>query len=224
MLYVGLVLGVLAGNIVAHANGLDAWRVYIATLILILPALAGARLLYVAAEWPLYRQDLSRIWDRRDGGYIMYGGLPAAVILSVPVLWALRLGLPQFWDVAIFTIMVGMFFTRIGCLLNGCCVGRPWRFGLFLPNPKGTWEKRIPTQLIEAGWAAILIVIAIVLRPSMPFPGALFLAISLGYAAGRLLMEFAREREKNNRFSAAHAFSIVITLLSISALAIYWRR
>ena len=227
MLYFGLVFGVVAGNIVAHANAVDAFRVYIATLILIVPALAGARLLYVAAEWPTYHNNLSRIWDRSDGGYIMYGGLPAALLVSVPLLRILHLGIPAFWDVAIFTMLVGMVFTRIGCLMNGCCAGRPssgW-FGFYLPNRDGTWEKRIPTQALEAGWAAILIIVAVAVRRSMPFPGALFLLVSLGYAAGRLLMEFARERKpKASGLSIAHVISIVITLLSVSTLTFYWRQ
>lgn len=227
MLYVGLVLGVVAGNIVAHANGIDALRVYVATLILIVPALAGARLLYVAAEWPMYRNNLRRIWDRRDGGYIMYGGFPAGLLVSVPLLRMLHLSIPAFWDVAIFTILIGMFFTRIGCLLNGCCAGRPssgW-FSLYLPNRNGSWEKRIPTQALEAGWAAILIIVAVAARRSMPFPGALFLLVSLGYAAGRLLMEFARERKpKASGLSVAHVISIVITLLSISTLTFCWQQ
>jgi phosphatidylglycerol:prolipoprotein diacylglycerol transferase len=227
MLYVGLVLGVVAGNIVAHANGIDALRVYVATLILIVPALAGARLLYVAAEWPMYRNNLRRIWDRRDGGYIMYGGFPAGLLVSVPLLRMLHLSIPAFWDVAIFTILIGMFFTRIGCLLNGCCAGRPssgW-FSLYLPNRNGSWEKRIPTQALEAGWAAILIIVAVAARRSMPFPGALVLLVSLGYAAGRLLMEFARERKpKASGLSVAHVISIVITLLSISTLTFCWQQ
>jgi phosphatidylglycerol---prolipoprotein diacylglyceryl transferase len=227
MLYFGLVLGVVAGNVVAHANAVDAFRVYIATLILIVPALAGARLLYVAAEWPTYRSNLSRIWDRSNGGYIMYGGLPAALLVSVPLLRILHLAIPAFWDVAIFTILVGMFFTRIGCLMNGCCAGRPssgW-FGFYLPNRDGTWERRMPTQALEAGWAAILIIVAVAVRPSMPFPGALFLLVSFSYAAGRLLMEFARERKpKASGLSIAHVISIVITLLSVSTLTLYWRQ
>jgi len=161
MLYIGLVLGVTAGNLIAHANGIDALRVYVATLILIVPALAGARLLYVAAEWPRYRNNLGRIWDRPDGGYIMYGGLPAALLISVPLLRLLHLSTSAFWDVAIFTILIGMFFTRIGCLLNGCCAGRRWRLGLLVPNADGVWEKRIPTQLMEAAWAALLILAAL---------------------------------------------------------------
>jgi phosphatidylglycerol---prolipoprotein diacylglyceryl transferase len=225
MLYVGLVLGVVAGNALAHSAGLDAFRVYVATLILIVPALAGARLLYVAAEWKVYRHNLKRIWDRNDGGYIMYGGLPFALITSAFVLPVLHLSLPAFWDVAIFTILVGMFFTRIGCLLNGCCAGRKcsW-FGLYLPNRERTWEKRLPTQLFEASWAIVLLIGAALLRRSAPFPGALFLIISLGYAVGRLVMEFGRERKRNApSLSVAHVISLVITVLSVSTLTIYWR-
>jgi phosphatidylglycerol---prolipoprotein diacylglyceryl transferase len=226
MLYVGLVLGVVSGNIVAHQAGLNTFRVYVATLILIMPALAGARLLYVAAEWRVYRQNLRRIWDRNDGGYIMYGGLPCALLVSIPVLRMLGLSLPAFWDVAIFTILVGMFFTRIGCLLNGCCAGRPshW-FGLYLPNRHRVWEKRLPTQLFEASWAALLLMGAALLRRTAPFAGALFLYVSLAYAAGRLAMQFGRERPRNDPApSIAHVASLVIILLSVSALTIYWRR
>jgi phosphatidylglycerol:prolipoprotein diacylglycerol transferase len=226
MLYVGLVLGVMAGNLAAHAAHLDALRVYIATLILIVPALAGARLLYVVAEWPMYRENLGRIWDRKEGGYILYGGLPLALMASVPLLRILHLSLPAFGDVAIFTILVGMCFGRIGCLMNGCCAGRTSRsWGMYLPNPAGVREKRIPTQLLEAAWAAVLLIFAVAVRSSSPFPGALFLMICLGYAAGRLGMEFFRERRQTSPgFSIAHVVSLLITFVSISALTIYWRR
>jgi phosphatidylglycerol:prolipoprotein diacylglycerol transferase len=225
MLYLGLVLGVVAGNIAAHAAHLDALRVYVATLILIVPALAGARLLYVAAEWRLYRGNLRRIWDRKDGGSIMYGGLSAALLFSVPLLRALHLSLPGFWDVASFTMLVGMFFTRIGCLLNGCCSGRASRrWGIDLPDHEGVRERRIPAQLLEAAWAAVLLIFAVAVRRSAPFAGALFLMICLGYGAGRLGMEFARKRPQRPGYSIAHVISLVITFVSISALTIYWKR
>ena len=227
MLYTGLLSGVVVGNIAAHAAGLDGLRVYIATMILIVPALAGARLLYVFAEWPLYRDDLSTIWDRNVGGYIMYGGLPLALICSVPLLRVLQLRLAAFWDVAILTILVGMAFTRIGCLLNGCCGGRrsqSW-FALYLPNLRGTWERRIPTQLLESLWAVVLFLIALAVRRSTPFPGALFLLVCLGYAIGRLLMEGVRERpQKAAGFNVAHVISLTIVLLAVSTLTIYWHK
>jgi phosphatidylglycerol:prolipoprotein diacylglycerol transferase len=227
MLYIGLLSGVVVGNMAAHAAGLDGLRVYIATMILIVPALAGARLLYVFAEWRLYRENLSSIWDRNVGGYIMYGGLPLALICSVPLLRVLHLGFAAFWDVAILTILVGMAFTRIGCLLNGCCGGRPSpsRFALYLPNRRGAWEKRIPTQLLESSSAIVLFLIALAVRRSTPFPGALFLLVSLGYALGRLLTECVRERpQKAGRFNVAHIISLTIVLLAVSTLTIYWHK
>lgn len=226
MLYLGLVLGVVVGNGVANANHIDELRVYFATLVLIVPALAGARLLYVLAEWHHYRADLRQIWNRKDGGYIMYGGLPAALLVSLPLLRLLHVSIPAFWDTAIFTILVGMCFTRIGCLLNGCCSGRTtnsW-FGINLPDRSGTLRKRIPTQALEAAWAAVLLIVAMLMRRHMPFPGALFLLICFAYACGRILMQFARENKTERRLSLAHAISGVILAFSGSLLLLYWRK
>ncbi len=226
MLYFGLVLGVVAGNVAAHAANINAFRAYVATLILIIPALAGARLLYVAAQWDTYRHNLRRIWDRSDGGFIMYGGLPAVLLLSIPLLGALRLNFGAFWDVSAFTILVGMMFTRVGCLLNGCCAGRPSKswFSAYLPNLKGVWEKRLPTQIFESAFALVLLGSAIMVWHRIPFRGGLFLFVACGYASARLLMEFARERDAAARLSVAHVISIITVLLSISTLTIYWRQ
>ena len=64
MLYLGLVCGVAASNVAAHAAQLAAGRVFVATLILLIPALLGARLLFVLTHWELYRADPGRIWRR----------------------------------------------------------------------------------------------------------------------------------------------------------------
>lgn len=225
MLYLGLVVGVAAGNVAAHAAGVDAFRAYFATLILLVPALSGARLLYVAARWKTYRRNLRRIGNRREGGYIMYGGLFPALLLSVPLLHVLRLRFGAFWDLAAFTILAGMIVTRLGCLLNGCCAGRAstgW-FSLYLPNTQGVWERRVPTQLLEAGWAAVLLVSSAVIWRWMPFEGALFLTVTAGYAGGRLVMDLARAREPGSgRFSIPQAISVIAILSSVSTLAICW--
>jgi Prolipoprotein diacylglyceryl transferase/Concanavalin A-like lectin/glucanases superfamily len=92
---------------------------------------------------------LSRIWRRSEGGMAMYGGLIVTVPLSFPLLRAMQLPFGEFWDAATVTILLGMVFTRIGCLLNGCCAGRPtsaW-LGLNLPDHRGeAW--------VHVGWNA----------------------------------------------------------------------
>jgi len=219
MLYVGLVVGVAAGNIAAHAAGLNAFRVYVATLLLIPPSLVGARLLHVFTHWDLYQNDRKRIWNRNEGGQAQYGGLVVMVPLSFPLLAVLDIPLGGFWDVSSFTILVGMIFTRVGCLLNGCCAGRPSGiFGVHLPNARGIWEKRIPTQILEALWATILLIAATLVWQFLPFPGALFLFVVAGYAVGRLLLESARERAPGARgFTIHHAISLGMIALSVAA-------
>jgi phosphatidylglycerol:prolipoprotein diacylglycerol transferase len=157
----------------------------------------------------------------------MYGGLPLALLLSAPLLHALRVPLSAFWDVGILSILTGMIFARIGCLLNGCCSGRAsnvW-FSLYLPNHQGVWERRIPSQCLESAWAAVLLVSAILLRQRMPFPGALFLSVCCVYPAGRLILETFREPEGgSSRFTMYHAISVVIMVLALVTLSVKWPR
>jgi phosphatidylglycerol:prolipoprotein diacylglycerol transferase len=215
MLYVGMVTGVVAGNRVAHAIGLDAFRVFVAIFLLIVPALLGARLLWVACNWSLYRRDLRRIWDRGDGGAAQYGGLLLILPLSIPVLAVLGVPFAAFWDVAAIAILVAMIFTRAGCLLNGCCSGRPARvWGLRLPNHAGVWEKRIPSQCLEAGLASLLLAVAALTWGRMPFPGALCLCMVGGYGAGRLVLESTREQPDGSRFTLHHAISLLLLVAS----------
>lgn len=226
MLYIGLVAGVVAGNAAAHAAGLDAFRAYVATLVLVAPALIGARLWHVACHWQLYRKNLRRIWDRNDSGYAMYGGLPVILLLSVPLLAALQLPFGAFWDVGTFTLLVGMIFARMGCLMNGCCAGRPSRswLSVYLPNCLGLWQRRIPTQCLEAGWGAVVLVFAVTMWRWMPFPGALFLFVTAGYACGRLLLESTRESQTPAARFTNYAISVVLILVALATLTILWPR
>jgi phosphatidylglycerol:prolipoprotein diacylglycerol transferase len=221
MLYTGLVIGVFAGNAAAHASGLDARNVFAATILLIIPALAGARLLFIAANWQTYRKNISRIWNPVDSGAAQYGGLLVAVPLSIPLLKTLDLPFGAFWDIGVLTILVGMIFTRVGCLLNGCCTGRvskSW-LSLYLPGRDGQWDKRIPTQILEASWATMLLVVGLIIWHSLPFRGALFIFVVAGYACGRLVLESLREHHlSGQRFTLQHAISLLLIVASLAAL------
>jgi phosphatidylglycerol:prolipoprotein diacylglycerol transferase len=224
MLYVGSVAGILFGNAAAHTAGLDAFRVWVATLVLLAVALLGARVLFAATHWSLYRADLRRVWRGGEGGAAQYGGLLAAVPVSWPLLAAMGVPFGGFWDVAVLTILVGMIFTRIGCLLNGCCAGRPAKvFGVNLPNHLGVWRRRIPTQLLEAAFAALLLASALAVWQRLPFQGALFLLVAGAYATGRVALESCRERQPGERaFTFQHALSLLMMVASFGTLSALW--
>ena len=226
MLYVGSVCGILFGTARASEAGLDAFRVWIALFVLLGIALLGARALFVATEWSTFRNDRRRIWERQAGGAAQYGGLLAAVPVSWPLLGVLNVPFGAFWDVGAIAILVGMMFTRIGCLLNGCCAGRPVRFfGINLPNHRGVWRRRVPTQLLECAFAGALLALALVAGPRLSFDGALFLVAAGGYAAGRLALESARERVGGEGpFTTQHGISLFIMAIAFTSLAALWPR
>ena len=220
MLYIGLVFGVAAGNIAAHVAQVDAFKVYVAQLILIPISIGGSRVLHVAVHWDHYGKNRKQIWDLTLGGMAQYGGL-INVPLSIPLLAVLGLPFGKFWDIGSITMMVGMIFTRFGCLLNGCCSGRPSnsRISIYLPNHMGVWERRMPTQLLEAAWATLVLFAATQVWHKLPFDGALFLFVASGYASGRLIMESMRDpRRVGRKFTVHHAISLLIIALSVAAI------
>jgi prolipoprotein diacylglyceryl transferase len=225
MLYLGLVAGVFAGAHVAQLSGMSADRFAVAITILLVPALAGSRLYFVLTRWDVYAHEPARIWRRTEGGMAMYGGLILAVPLSVPLLRAMDLPFGVFWDAAIFTALLGMAFTRVGCLLNGCCGGRPSRawFALHLPDHNGSWQRRIPTQLMETTFAALLFGAALMLRGRAPFPGAIFCSVVAAYAAGRIVLESLRDDETGGRDKTTlQATSVLLLIAALIGLAFIW--
>jgi prolipoprotein diacylglyceryltransferase len=70
--------------------------------------------------------------------------------------------------------------------LNGCCSRRPtsaW-FGVNLPDHRGRWRRRIPTQILEMAWATALFGAAILLRDRKLPAGAIFCLAVVTYGTG----------------------------------------
>jgi phosphatidylglycerol:prolipoprotein diacylglycerol transferase len=218
MLYLGCVAGTLSGAAFARAEGLDDTRFAIATVVLLVPAFAGARLLYLAQHLDELRADPGRLWRRGEGGAALYGGLGLALVVSVPALALAGLSFWSFWDAASVTMLVGLIFTRFGCLARGCCAGRPTRrgLGMRLRGPDGHAVRRVPTQLLEAALAAAILVVAVLTRARSPFAGATFAGVVAAYAAGRMLLEPTREswRWQNVAISACLVLAGIAVLLA----------
>ena len=68
MLYVGLVVGITAGNVIANARGLDVTWLYAASVLLLPVALLVARLAYVAGHWDSFRDRPARVCAATSGG------------------------------------------------------------------------------------------------------------------------------------------------------------
>jgi len=196
MLYLGCVVGVYAGAAVAGDRGLNESRFALVTIALLVPAFVGARLWFVVRHLDLYRDDARRLAVRSDGGAGLFGGLVVGVVVSVPVLALAGLPFWAFWDAASITMLCGVVVTRFGCLVNGCCAGRPTdgRLGVRLHNTAGVVVRRYPTQVFEAGLGAVILVVVLALRGEAPFDGAMFLGVVASYCLARAGLQRLREQ------------------------------
>ena len=195
LLYIGCVAGVYGGAAVADVRELPAERVVAASVILIVPALVGSRLLFVAQHAAVYRADPSRIWRRAEGGAALFGGLVLALVVSAPLLRAFDLPFLGYWDCGAVTMALGTVLTKVGCHVNGCCAGRATsgRIGIELPGRAGVRARRVPTQLLESLWVAGAVVVAVVVGRHADDDGAVFAVVIGLYGAGRAVLERLRE-------------------------------
>ena len=190
-------------------------------MLLIFPvALAGARLLFVALHWNVFRRDKKRIWSTNEGGAALYGGLMLSFLLSLPLTWVTRLPLGAFWDAVAIALLVGMIFTRTGCALQGCCAGRlsqSW-LAFNMPDVHGVWRRRLPFPLFEVGVAAVTLALCTKLFAESS-GGRLFLSSLAMYAGGRWLFEPTREKVDLVRGWSVHRIiSVVLVSLALVGL------
>ena len=221
MLYLGAIAGILAGTRWAEVHGLSASKAFLTMLCIFPAALGGARLLFVALHWNVFARDKSRIWSPGEGGAALYGGLVLSLVLSLPMLWVMRLPFGSFWDAVAVALLVGMIFTRTGCALQGCCAGRPsqsW-LAINMPDVRGVWRRRLPFPLFEAGVAALTLAVCIKLFGKSS-GGCFFLGSLAMYAGGRWFFEPMREKVDRVRGWSVHRI-ISVVLVAVGLLGLF---
>lgn len=90
--------------------------------------LLGARIFYVLQyhqdfmldSWPATIASMASL---TQGGLVVYGGFIGGFLASAWAITRMRLTLWKLGDVIVPCIFVGLFFGRLGCLMNGCCYG-----------------------------------------------------------------------------------------------------
>jgi hypothetical protein len=112
---------------------------------------------------------------------------------------------------------------RLGCLLSGCCFGRPWKAGVRYRHahaamgfPEQLVDVRLfPIQAVESSWIAGLAASVSFLIYHHSLPGSAFAFYVCGYACGRFCFEFARgdtDRPYWQGFSQAQWISLLLTV------------
>ncbi len=85
----------------------------------------GARLFFVIHYFEQFRGDAISVFAIWKGGLELLGGVLLAIAIIFAFLMYHKLPIRRYLDALAVGLMLAHVFGRIGCLLNGCCYGKP---------------------------------------------------------------------------------------------------
>ena len=220
----------------ARAYGIDGDRVLDLGIYVIVSALVGAKLLLLIVDFDYFRQNPAELWTLVRSGGVFYGGLVVAFVVALWYVRRHRLPVWQTADAIAPGIALGHVVGRMGCLLAGCCYGRPTTlpWGVTFSDPFAASNVGTPlhvalhpTQLYEAG-AELLILIFLLAteRRGRPFAGRTFWLYILFYGISRFSIEFFRGDPRGMLWGlpTSQIISLVLAPLAVVMLVVLRRR
>lgn len=209
---VGMFTGVSLVVYIAKKEGFKPEDIYDLALCLLIFGIIGARLYYVAFSWDYYKNHLGSIFNIRQGGLAIYGGVIAGFLALCVFCRIKKMKILAVADLAVLGVLVGQIFGRWGNFTNRECFGG-YTDGLLamrLPlsavrtsdvTPEimehvaaGTNYIQVhPTFLYESLFnLVLLLLILFVFWKRRKFDGEMMLCYFGGYGIGRFFIEGLR--------------------------------
>ncbi len=187
----------------ARSENIPGERIADVTLWLMVGAIIGARVVYVTTYWKqeFADQPFKEVFMIQHGGLVYYGGLIGATIAGIISIRRLKLPLWTLADIFAPSIALGSVFGRMGCLLNGCCFGRPsdLPWAITFTNPQANQYSGTPlgiplhpTEIYDALLNLILYFFLAWLFRHKRFSGQVFATYLILYAVFRSMVEYFR--------------------------------
>lgn len=213
--------------ITAKRLGLTPWKQMLLPLTIVPVSLMFSRIFHILFEgmFMVYMDGLKQngisylftvMLNPFGPGHVFYGGLlggflagALTTMVNYPKNWKKFL---QTADASAIVVANGLWITRIGCFMEGCCFGRPSElFGISFPQGSRTMfllykidpdhtslftqtQPIIPTQLIHS--ASNLIIFAVIVRLMFTGkpknPGSIASIFLILYSITRFFIEFLR--------------------------------
>jgi phosphatidylglycerol:prolipoprotein diacylglycerol transferase len=203
MVALAFLFGLWTATLRAKHEKIPADKIADIVLWLMIGAIAGARFVYVTTYWKeeFANEPFTEVFMIQHGGLVYYGGLIGAIIAGAIYIRWKKLPLWKTADVLAPSIALGSIFGRTGCLLNGCCYGRPANvpWAITFTNPQahelsGTplFVPLHPTEIYDAILNLGLYIFLAWIFRHKKFDGQIFATYLLCYAVTRSIVEYFR--------------------------------
>jgi phosphatidylglycerol:prolipoprotein diacylglycerol transferase len=127
-------------------------------------------------------------------GWVSHGGILGALLFCQLAPHLSRQDVQQRTDLIALMLPLYEGIYRIGCLLNGCCYGKPYTGlgAMLLPGELGNWELRFPTQALYSLLGFGLFLLLLWLRGKIVRQGRLAVVYLVLYGIGRFAIDTMR--------------------------------
>lgn len=207
-------------------------------IITIILAVIGARAYYVIFSWELYRDNILGIFNIRQGGLAIYGGILVGIASVAVLSRKKKLDFMEVTDICIFGVVIGQIFGRWGNFFNREVFGGYTNNIFAMLLPINSVRSRLdltaemmenivsingvdyvsvhPTFLYESLWNVGVLVIMLLTRKRKKCNGQIFCTYLIGYSIGRLWIEGVRT-DQLKLFNTGLAVSQVVAVALIIA-------
>lgn len=208
---IGVLAGILLAAKVAKATGQDADVYWDFAIYAVIFSIIGARIYYVIFMWDMYRDDLLSIFNIRQGGLAIYGGVIAAFITLFVYAKLKKQNAFRMADTGVTGLILGQVIGRWGNFTNREVFGEYTDnlFAMRLPieavrrsdisesiaahiTEGVNYIQVHPTFLYESLWNLCLLVVVLLYWKHKKFEGEIALLYLGGYGLGRAWIEGIR--------------------------------
>lgn len=212
-------------------------------MIAIVCALVGARTYYVIFDWGNYKDNFLEIFNLRNGGLAIYGGVIGGVAATLVYARVKKQSFWQLADTASVGLILGQAIGRWGNFFNREAFGgyTDGIFAMQLPlNAVYSWDvtpemlehlqtvggvqyiQVHPTFLYESVWNLGVLILLLLYRKHRKFQGEIFLLYLLGYGLGRAWIEGLRTDQlwiPGTEIPVSQVLAVVLVIVSTVIIA-----
>lgn len=237
---IGVLSGVLMAVHVAKKENLNPDLVWDFAIYAIIFSIIGARVYYVVFEWDMYKDNLSSVFNLRNGGLAIYGAVIAAFLTLFIYTRVKKQSFLQLVDVCVPGLILGQAIGRWGNFMNREVFGGYTDNLVAMRLPVDAVRARDitadisahmitidgmnyiqvhPTFLYESLWNLFILCLMLVYHKHKKFQGEIWFLYLGGYGIGRFWIEGIRTDQLYLTGTTIPVSQVVAIICIVAAVA-----